>query len=458
MSWQPDDTAEPTPDLATGEPEISDDNKTITFTIKDGIKYSPPLQDREVTSADVKYAIERDPAAGRPERLHGDLPGRRRRLKEAQAAVAKDETTAPDISGIETPDDHTIVFHLNKSSVLGVLGALSLPVSSPVPEDYAKEFDAESPSTYGEHAVFTGPYMVENDSVRRAHRLLAGQGDHDRPEPELGSDTDWRPAYLDTITVQEGFTDPTSASKKILDGSASVSGDFPPSPTVVKEVAQGGKYDPSLMTATPSGGNRYVALNTAEPPFDDINVRKAVIANSDRVALRNTRGGELFGPVMTHFIPPLIPGFEEAGGLNAPEGLDFLQSPTGDPDLAARYMKKAGFKSGKCEGSDCSITMVGDDAPPGKNTATVFKDQLEQLGFNVNFQPVEHSLMYTKFCSVPSQQPDVCPNVGWIKDFNDPQCVSSTSRGTDRRSTRRTTPTGRGWTTRMSTRRSRMPG
>jgi len=29
--------------------------------------------------------------------------------------------------------------------------------------------------------------------------------------------------------------------------------------------------------------------------------------------------------------------------------------------------------------------------------------------------------MYTKFCSIPSQQPDVCPNVGWIKDFADPQ-------------------------------------
>jgi peptide/nickel transport system substrate-binding protein len=37
----------------------------------------------------------------------------------------------------------------------------------------------------------------------------------------------------------------------------------------------------------------------------------------------------------------------------------------------------------------------------------------------VSFQPVEHSVMYTKFCSVPSNQPQVCPNVGWIKDFND---------------------------------------
>jgi peptide/nickel transport system substrate-binding protein len=66
--------------------------------------------------------------------------------------------------------------------------------------------------------------------------------------------------------------------------------------------------------------------------------------------------------------------------------------------------------------------MVGDDSPPGRDTATVFNDQLEQLGFDVQFQPVEHSLMYTKFCSVPSNQPDVCPNVGFIKDCNDPEC------------------------------------
>jgi peptide/nickel transport system substrate-binding protein len=411
VSWQPDDTADPTPDLADGEPEISDDNKTITFTIKDGIKYSPPLEDQDVTSADFKYAIERSL-----------LPGVANGYTSTYMKDEEQKTVAPDISGIETPDDSTLVFHLTKPSVEGVLGALSLPVSSPVPEDYAKEFDAESPSTYGEHVVFTGPYMVEADEDGNLTGYSPGKEIKVVRNPSWDPDTDWRPAYLDSITVQEGFADPTSAAKKILDGSAQVSFDFPPSPTVVKDVASGGQYDPSQMIATPSGGNRYVGLNTTEPPFDDINIRKAVIANSDRVALRNTRGGELFGPVANHYIPPLIPGFEEAGGLDPPEGLDFLESDTGDPDLAAEYMKKAGFDSGKCEGSECSITMVGDDSPPGRDTATVFKDQLEQLGFKVQFQPVEHSLMYTKFCSIPSNQPDVCPNVGWIKDCNDPEC------------------------------------
>ena len=31
--------------------------------------------------------------------------------------------------------------------------------------------------------------------------------------------------------------------------------------------------------------------------------------------------------------------------------------------------------------------------------------------------------MYTKFCSVPENTPDACPNFGWLKDFNDGQSM-----------------------------------
>ena len=31
--------------------------------------------------------------------------------------------------------------------------------------------------------------------------------------------------------------------------------------------------------------------------------------------------------------------------------------------------------------------------------------------------------MLGKFCGVPKNQPDVCPNVGWGKDFYDPQTL-----------------------------------
>ncbi len=85
-------------------------------------------------------------------------------------------------------------------------------------------------------------------------------------------------------------------------------------------------------------------------------------------------------------------------------------------------MKKAGYSSGKCTGN-CTVTMVSDNTPPGSNTAQVYKAQLAQLGFNVQLHPVEHAVMYTKFCSVVANEPNVCPNVGWVKDFNDGQAM-----------------------------------
>ena len=36
---------------------------------------------------------------------------------------------------------------------------------------------------------------------------------------------------------------------------------------------------------------------------------------------------------------------------------------------------------------------------------------------------VARDSMYTKFCQVPSNQPDVCPSVGWLKDFADPETL-----------------------------------
>ena len=420
VGYAPEDV-DAQPLLAASEPEVSDDGKAITYTIRDDVKFSPPVN-RTVKAADVEYAIERSLLPGVPngyvQTYLAGVAGIDKAVKEAQ-----DNPTggAPDISGITATDDTTLEIKLTDTSSIGVMGALSLPVSAPVPEEYAKQFDAENPSTYGENQVATGPYMIENDSSGALTGYTPNKEIHLVRNPNWQpSDEDFRPAYLDEITFQEGFADTVSAAKKILDGSGQVNGDFTAPPTAIKQAATQGEE--GQLTLTPSGGNRYVALNTQDPPFDDINVRKAVIAASNRTDLRNTRGGELTGPVATHFLPPEFPGFEEAGGLEGPN-LDFIQNPEGDPQLAAEYMKKAGFSSGKCEGSDCEITVVGENSPPDSDTAEVVRSQLEELGFKVNLQKVTSDIMYTKFCSTPSNAPDVCPNVGWLKDFNDGQSM-----------------------------------
>ena len=57
-SFKPDDAINPEPDLAEGPPQIGDNGKKLTVKIKTGVKFSPPVN-REVTSKDVKYGIER---------------------------------------------------------------------------------------------------------------------------------------------------------------------------------------------------------------------------------------------------------------------------------------------------------------------------------------------------------------------------------------------------------------
>ena len=409
FSYKPEDSAKETPDLASQPATVSSDGKTVTVKIRSGIKFSPPVN-REVTSKDVKYAIERQffasVATGYSTAYFGDIVGAK--------PGAKPGTT---ISGITTPDNQTIVFHLKRATGAVVAGALSLPGSSPVPEEYAKKFDAKTTSTYGQHQVATGPYMIQNNSAGKLTGYQPGKSIVLVRNPNWDKSTDYRPAYLDRIDFQEGV-DPNVGARQILTGQSATNGDFAPPPAQTKSALSSRKSQISLV---PSGGNRYIALNTTIKPFNNINVRKAVNAVMDRNALRLTRGGPALGAIATHYIPPGINGFDEAGG-NAGPGVDFLKNPSGDLQLAESYMKKGGYPSGKYTGTQ-KLLMVGVNAGVGQKTAEVAQEQFRKLGFQLNFREVEQSTMYTKFCNVPKAAVAICPNVGWLKDFADPQTI-----------------------------------
>ena len=411
-SYKPQDKGLPSPDIASGPAQVSQDGKTVTVHMKSGIKFGPPVN-REVTSKDVKYAIERgfnkNVANGYASAYFGDVQGAEEAAKKADGEP---------IDGIVTPDDHTIVFKLTQSTGAVVAGALGLPLSTPVPPEYAKPLDQKNPSDYGNHIVSTGPYMIPNDSSGKLTGYEPMKNITLVRNPNWDPKTDYRPAYLDKIIVKEGV-DPDVGSRQIVDGQSLVNGDFTPPPAILKQVATSKKDQLLLLD---SGGGRFMSFNFKVPPFNDINVRKAVIAGMDRNALRLTRGGEVIGPIMQHQIPPGFPGFDEAGGQQPPQGADWLQNPSGSKTVMAKYFKAAGMSSGKFEGSD-KILVVGDDSGVGGRAAEVAASQLQDMGFNVNFRQVPHSTMYTKFCNVPKAAVAFCPNTGWFKDFIDPQTL-----------------------------------
>lgn len=416
MGW-PADAEDPVPDLADGEPEISEDGRTLTFKIKEGIRYSPPV-DREVVAADFKYALERSLMPGVANGYIGSYLNSLEGFEAATAAVEENPTEAPEISGVTAPDDQTLVLTFNEPVALTAAQVLSLPLGAPVPEDYAAEHDAKNPSDYGRYAVATGPYMVRNNADGRLVGHVPGESIELVRNPNWDAETDFRPAYLDAITVQEGFTNTPAASQRILSGSGMVNGDFSPDPPVLKDVVT---EQPEQLTLAPQGGTRYVTLNTQLAPFDDINLRKAVLAAIDREAMRLAFGGETLGAIASHFIPPDVPGFEQAGGYEG-TGVDFLASPAGDPELAAEYMRKAGFESGRYEGDE-ELLVIGENTNVERRISEIVVDALEGLGFNVNYRPVSQEAVFTRFCTVPEAEVAVCPNIAWGKDFNSAETI-----------------------------------
>jgi peptide/nickel transport system substrate-binding protein len=422
-AFKPNDSIHPIPDLATGPPEISADNKTITVHIRKGVKYAPPVN-REVKAADIKYAFERA--------FSKEVPSGYAGAYFSSIVGTPEKPNSGDIkpiSGIETPDDYTIVFKLKEAQAPLVSQALVMPITTPVPEEYAAKFDKTTPSKYDQYVAFTGPYMVKNDpTTGKVTGRVPGKSIEMVRNPNWDPKTDYRPAYIDSIKIEEGNDDLATASRRALNGSSTICCDAGSPPAQVLKQALSRQKDQVVFV--PSGGTRYIAFDSKVKPFDNVNIRKAIIASSNRDALRLTRGGKILGDIANGWIPPGIPGFEEAGGLKQNEDLDFLKSPTGDPAVAKKYMLAAKQQdpslpidaAGKWTGGE-KILTIATNADPGKKTAEVFQGQMAELGFKLNFRIVPQDTLYTKFCGVPSQKVAICPNVGWFKDFPDPQAM-----------------------------------
>jgi peptide/nickel transport system substrate-binding protein len=408
-SNKPNTTTEASPDMASSPPEISSDSKTVTVHLREGVHFSPPVN-REVTSEDVAYAIER-----------GANPNVANPYIGAYFKAIEGEPTANGgpIKGIVTPDKHTIVFHLTEPKAQLVSEAFVTPLTAAVPKEYASKFDKNKPSNYSSNQVATGPYMIKNDGSGKVLGVgyFPGKSLTLVRNPNWKESTDIRPAYLDEVQVKIGGSN-TVIGRQVLEGTNVVFNEPAAPQSDLKLAAE--KYK-SQLEISPGAGSHYIGVNNVHGPFKNINLRKALWAALDRTAMDKARGGTLFTNVMTHFIYPTIPGFEQAGGIPGPK-VDYNEHLEGDPAVAEKYIKLAGYPSGKYTGGQ-TITVVGATGNPTQQDAEIVNQTLKNLGFTTKFTVVETSTMYAKYCNVPKEQIDVCPSVGWIADFADPQTV-----------------------------------
>jgi peptide/nickel transport system substrate-binding protein len=407
--FPPNDSRHAVPLLASGPAVISDGGRTVTVHIRRGVRFSPPVN-REVTAADVAYAIER---GANPHVANPYFPAYFGHV------IGASRARGGPIPGISTPDRYTIVFHLTGPYGSFFVGALSLPLSAPVPRAYAAPLDDQNPTQYGSvYEVATGPYMLKSDSTGK----FLGVGYEPGSSLTLVRNPNWsprgdpRPAYLDRIDVRIGG-DPNVIGRQVLSGSHMIQGDSAAS-TVV-ELAYEHHYD--QLVAVPGADVAYAALNNKQGPFSHLDVRRALWAALDRTAILKAQGGPVVGQVATHFIYPGSIGYALAGGDRGPN-VDYNDYPSGNMAVATKYMKLAGYPGGRYSGG-YTVKVVGATGDPYDKVAEIVTGALQRLGFKTNLILVSLTTAYTKFCNVPRREIDVCPNVAWIRDWADPQTI-----------------------------------
>ena len=148
----------PIPDLATSVPKPTNGGKVYTFHLKDGIKFGPPVN-REITSADIKYALER---AARPK--NGAQYGFYYAVISGWTKYSTGETKT--ITGIKTPNSKTIVFKLT-SPAGDFPFRMSMPLTAPIPPEVGQ--------------VLRGPgrqVRPRRDLVGPVHDRRLGQAQH----------------------------------------------------------------------------------------------------------------------------------------------------------------------------------------------------------------------------------------------------------------------------------------
>ncbi len=382
------------PDLAAALPDVSADGLTWTLRIKPGLHYGPPLQDVEITARDFIRALHRlaSPAIATPYGLLADVVGT------AEYRAGK----AASISGLEAPDDHTLVIRL--SGPAGDLGAqLANPWAGPLPPDpYHPDAPfgiAEGADTgYGRFLVSSGPYMLEGSealdlSVPAAQRKPAAGIAPGRitlvRNPSWETSTDLlRPAYADRIeimyaaSVEQAVAD-LDAGKADLVWPA-----YGPSPSVPAEVFAAFQAAPARGHAHLDASSvvRVVVMDVAVPPFDDRHVRKALNLAIDKKHLIDLQGGPVAQAVIGHLVPD-----STVDGLLL--DYDPYKTPGDKGDLAAARAEMAlsrydSDRDGVCDAPACQHVRAVTRDPYAGVTEAVAAD-IKSLGINLEVQVLD---------------------------------------------------------------------
>ena len=432
--------AEVFPDLASEAPTVDSTGLHWEFKLKPGIKYAPPIT-ATVTSGDIVRALEREActecAAGGYSFYFSVIKGF------DDYASGKEKT----ITGLTTPDDNTLDVELTQPA--GDLPfRFAMPATAPIPPSPAGDAllgvaDGHD-KDYGRFLVATGPYIFQGadgiDFTQPADKQKPAPGYVPGKSITFVRNTNWDPttddlrlANVDEIDIQITSASSEDLAAKVDSGEIDeVFDGIPPTDQLQKY-----ETDPNLkdqVQINPSDAVRYISMNLAEPPFDDVHIRKAVNFAIDKDGLRKLRGGPAFGEIAGHVIVDSLEG-------DALKTYDPYQTANGKGDTtkAKDEIKQSKYDSngdGVCDAPECkNVLTVIDQGDPYPQQTKLIAQNLAPLGITLDIKSFERTTMYAK-CNDPTAHVAFCPSPAWGKDYADaftfgPPLFGSDSIGPD---------------------------
>lgn len=380
----PDVANTPVPDLATDTGTASDDGKSWSFTLKDGIKWEDGT---DITCEDFKYGASRAFAddiltggAGFYLKSYLDIPAGK--YKGPYAGKGQDLFDKAVVC-----DGNTITYHFNKPWPDFPLSVASLMATDP----YKESFDKGDKSKFT--VLSNGPYRIEGNKwdVNKGATLVR----NDNYDPSTDTPETLRQANPDQIDY-ELYTE----SEPIIDRLIADAGDD-------QNAVTPARIPPAYFTqVTPDMESRTV---TVESPFTDylvpnqqkltdVKVRQALAAATDVPNYVKALGGDKSAVAADDIINPNLPGYAPQ-----PAFADGYQ-----PDTAKSLLAEAGVST------PYEITYTYPQGDTADKAAAVLKQGWEAGGFKVNLDPLGDT--YYDIINQPDKDSDVVW-AGWGADW-----------------------------------------
>ena len=364
------------PGLAEAMPEVSEDGKTYTLKLREGLKYSDGTP---VKASDFEHTIQR------VLNLESGGTGFYQNIVGAEDYIEGGKARA-DIEGIDA-DDQTREITIELAEPDGSFPyILAMDFAGLVPGDTPFENQSKDPPPG------VGPFKLEDVRQNRGYTLAKN---------ENYTEIEGIPAAkLDAVKV-EVKKDQRRQTQDVIQNRVDYMLDPPPADQLQQVKTQyKDRYEEYVTNST-----YYFFMNERVKPFDDKRVRQAVNYAIDKPALQRIFGG-LLEPGC-NFLPPGMKGYQKIE--DCPYG-----DPTKPPNLekARQLIKEAGAEGTK-------VTVYGNDEDPSKPVSTELNSTLKKIGLDSKLQIVEGSVYFTTIGNQKTKAPLGFAN--WFQDFPHPR-------------------------------------